>query len=77
MNSTEDKLCVNNLWENKNNIPSINVHRRDTRTRVAHEVGRGPVPLTLPLDTVQLTNPKNIYHGRKSFYIIKYKNQRI
>ena len=43
------KICVPlcYLWENKNNIPSINVRHRDTQTRSAPEVGREPVPLTL------------------------------
>ena len=37
-------LCY--LWENKNNIPSINVCHCDTRTRVVHKEERLPVPLT-------------------------------
>ena len=46
---THGMRCTRHTWTtaNLNNIPSINVHHRGTRTRVAQEVGRVPVPLTL------------------------------
>ena len=49
-------LCY--LWENKNNIPSINVCHCDTRTRSVHEVGHVAVPQTLPSEPVPLTPVK-------------------